>query len=170
MPESIEVLGLDQNLSTWEISTRLGTLKRPLNPNHEDKRAIAALKLNGELLDELLTMIWEETSQMASISAKDGEFGILFERLFDCAEAFSEVRRTVAPRARVIRRTLCDIRSEIKARKLDLEGVYFGIPDHTFVPEGKVALWAFIPHSKLVSTFYDYDFIDDLVTLITECA
>ncbi len=168
MPEPIEVIELNGQPATWNMSLRLGTLRRPVRKTHRDKKAVEALMSNPDLIDSLLSMILEETSEMASIAWKDGSFGILFEHTHDCSEAQIESFRIIAPRKRVVRRTLADINGEIEACGYHLDGVSFGIPDPSIMSHKKVVVWAFLPSETLARQEWDHELVDQIVSLLTE--
>lgn len=166
--QSIAVTLLNGEKSTWNITHNLGTLHRPVNALNDDKESVKALRDDPELQASLVTMMWDEVIDMASIARKDGQFGILFVSTFNCVDSNLVSNFSVADRGRVERRVLADIASEVSLNPSIPKSVEFCIADPDAVPDRQVGLWAFVPVSAMVDNDWDYDLLDDVIALLTE--
>lgn len=166
-PDSISVTNLKGELSTWNISRNLGKLHRPINFLCDDKESIGILSQNLELQSALQSMIWEEIAEISSFARKDGIFGVLYERNFDCFESRLSHKTPAATRQRVVRRVLADISGELEFYRKLPENIEFCIPDPMVIKDRKVGLWAFIPINAMDDSLWDYDLIEEVVNLLT---
>jgi hypothetical protein len=158
---------LNGEIGHWSISRNLGSLYRPVNKQADDQEAVNLLQGDPELQDRLISMIWPEVNDLASIARKDARFGVLFERRFNCAEAALQTGHHVAPRMRVEQRILADIASELR-RNPKLEMVDLAIADPEHVKNSMVGLWAFVPVDVMHANDWDFHFLDDVIALLVE--
>lgn len=168
MPAEVTTVTLlNGQIGHWSISRNLGSLHRPIHSLAEDQEAISLLKGDPVLLDQLLSMIWPEVNELASIARKDDRFGILYERRFNCAEAIVQTGHYVAPRVRVEQRILADIASEVR-RNPALEVIELAIADPQYIKNSMVGLWAFLPVDAMYANDWDFHLLDDVIALLVE--
>jgi hypothetical protein len=125
------------------------------------------LQGNPELQDLLVSMIWEDVRDFTSIARKDGRFGVLYERNFNCMEANGGQNLTLAPRHRIEYRVLADIANEVKLNTR-LEAVEIAIADPECVRNQMVGLWVFVPVAAMHANNWNFHLLDEVIALIIE--
>lgn len=164
----VEVTMINGEQSTWCISTKLGDAHSlPTLRPHADAESIGLLSDDLRLQASLKSMLLSEVSNNATVARKDGVFGVLYYRHFDCAESDLASRKTAANRGRVIRRIQADISSEISLNPRFPEEIGIAIPPTSPDSYNQVALWIFVPHT-IVSEDGNWDALDDVIALLME--
>jgi hypothetical protein len=151
----------------WNISRNLGGLYRPVNGVAEDQVAVSLLKGDPQLQDLLVSMIWPEVHEMVSIAQKDGKFGVLFERRFNCAESNCKTGILAAHRSRVEHRILADIANEVRLNPR-LQHVDLAIAEPQVINSAMVGLWAFVSVDAMQAHEWDYGLLDEVLALLVE--
>lgn len=165
--ETTAVTHINGQPGQWLISRNLGGLYRPVNGIAEDQEAVSLLKDNQPLQELLVSMIWPEFHEMASIARKDGKFGILFERRFKCSESVCKTGILAANRGRVEHRILADIANEVRLNP-KLECVDLAIADPQAIKDSMVGLWAFVSVDAMQAHEWDVEFLDEVIALLVE--
>jgi hypothetical protein len=165
---SITVTTLSGDQGFWDISRNLGNFSRTINHRSDDRKSISLLINDPELHSSLVSMLWAEVADLTSIARKDGNFGVLFQRTFECACSINDSLMPMASRKRVVRRVLADINAELASMPKLPEGIEFAIADPGVIENRRVALWAFVPLSVMDDTAWDYDLLEDVIALLTQ--
>jgi hypothetical protein len=168
VPKDITAVTLLNGQSgSWNISRHLGRLHRPINGLHDDQESIKLLKSNPTLQDQLVSMLWEDVNDFAAIARKDGRFGVLYERHFNCMEANCGSDITLPSRRRVEFRVLADIANEVRINDR-LRSVELAIADPECIRNRMVALWAFVPIDVMIANNWDFHLLDEVIDLLIE--
>lgn len=168
LPEPIEVTMLNGESSTWRITRNLGNPYQPLWKGHPDQESVKLIDNNPLLKAGLTSMLLSEVSDNATVSLKDGEFGVLYFRHFDCNESDLGSNMAAPSRGRVIRRIQADILSEISLTPRFHRGIDIAIPPPSSESANQVALWIFVPHSVFASSNGNWDILEDVISLLME--
>lgn len=166
--KSIDVITIHGEKSTWRMCMNLGTAYRPIKADHPDKVTVSLLKNDVRLQTRLTSMMPLEVADMTSIVRKNGTFGVLYRRHFDCAESDLVSVRPVASRRRVIRRIQADLQSELSFNPRFPKSIDIGIPEPHETSHNQVALWIFVPHTVFDEDGVDYDVLEDVIALLME--
>lgn len=167
-PETIEVTMINGEQSTWRITTKLGNPYQPLWKGHPDQESVNLIDSNPLLKAGLTSMLLSEVSDNATVARKDGEFGVLFFRHFDCFESDLWSNKAAPSRGRVIRRIQADIISEIRLNKRFHRGIDIAIPPPSDDSANQVALWIFVPHAVFAGSNGNWDILEDVISLLME--
>lgn len=138
--------GSPNDWTAWRISQNLTDRWGDLNDYEGDKKPLAPLENDGDLLERLRSQMWDE---MTFIVRKDGQYGILFECEYNSRESESEVGMDPDP----LLKLHGDVITLIDAAAVELErsfpGVEFAIPDEDEIANNRPALWAFVKDGLL---------------------
>lgn len=164
----IDVTMINGETATWHISKNLGDIYAlPRERMQTDPESVKLIKSDPMLMAILRSMLVPEVSDNATVALKDGVFGVLYYRHFDCAESDIGSRKAAPNRGRVIRRILADISSELSLNPRFPNGIDIAIPPPSTETHHQVALWIFVPHTLFVEEG-NWDVLDDVVSLLME--
>ena len=170
---AIEVTTMDGEQTTWNISTKLGDaylfpIRNELAVGrHPHKESLALLTGDPALIATLQSMLISEVSDNATVARKDGVFGVLYFRNFDCAESEIGSYKAAPSRGRVIRRIQADILSEISLNPRFPKDIDIAIPASLASAQHQVTLWIFVPQHVFTESG-NWDVLEDVVSLLLE--
>lgn len=168
-----EVTLITGEQSSWKIVKNLGDAYLfPIKHHatlmvHPDKELLESLISDPGLQAILRAMLLSEVSDHATVARKDGVFGVLYFRHFDCAESDLGSNKAAPSRGRVIRRIQADILSELSLNPRFPNGIDIAIPAPSALTHNQVALWIFVPHD-VFSENGKWDVLEDVVSLLME--
>lgn len=168
-----EVTMINGEQSTWNISTNLGNAYLfPIERDvviaaHPDPESLFLLRDDKAMQAVLRSMMLSEVSEHAMVARKDGVFGVLYYRHFDCAESDIGGSKAAPSRGRVVRRILADIGSELSLNPRFPSGIDIAIPAPSPASHNQVALWIFVPQQVFLENG-SWDVLEDVISLLME--
>lgn len=113
----------------------------------EEKKPLAPLVENPDLLKKLRAQMWDEITFVARM---DGQYGILFEVEF-CSKESEKGMGDMESKANLKshKEVVAELLSGIAVLEPCFPGVMFCVPEEGHICEGRPAIWAFVPDGKL---------------------